>query len=151
MAATRHVRTTDSRHNLPIAPNLIARDFTAAAPNRVWLAEHLHPDRGGMVVSNCRHGPLHPQDRWLGDAGLHAGRARLFCAIDGAPLAATRCRIDPSFRSRRAVRFTVRRHRRRLRRGAPRRRCQLLPELIHPTAQYRNRKTEIAKTEFLAH
>ncbi|QOZ11793.1 IS3 family transposase [Bradyrhizobium sp. CCBAU 51765] len=28
-----------SRHNLPIAPNLIARDFTAAAPNRVWLAD----------------------------------------------------------------------------------------------------------------
>lgn len=32
MAAPRRVRTTDSRHNLPIAPNLIARDFTAAAP-----------------------------------------------------------------------------------------------------------------------
>lgn len=39
IAAPRRVRTTDSRHNLPIAPNLIARDFTAAAPNRVWLAD----------------------------------------------------------------------------------------------------------------
>jgi putative transposase len=39
MAPPRRVRTTDSRHNLPIAPNLIARDFTAAAPNRVWLAD----------------------------------------------------------------------------------------------------------------
>jgi putative transposase len=36
---TRRVRTTDSRHDLPIAPNLIARDFTAAAPTRVWLAD----------------------------------------------------------------------------------------------------------------
>jgi putative transposase len=39
MAPPRHVRTTDSRHGLPIAPNLIARDFTASAPNRVWLAD----------------------------------------------------------------------------------------------------------------
>jgi putative transposase len=39
MTPPRRVRTTDSRHNLPIAPNLIARDFTAAAPNRVWLAD----------------------------------------------------------------------------------------------------------------
>jgi len=39
MASPRRVRTTDSRHDLPIAPNLIARDFTAATPNRVWLAD----------------------------------------------------------------------------------------------------------------
>src|SRR5215475_5945623 len=39
MAPPRRIRTTDSRHNLPIAPNLIARDFTAAASNRVWLAD----------------------------------------------------------------------------------------------------------------
>ncbi|MFK4719283.1 putative transposase [Bradyrhizobium niftali] len=39
MAPPRRVRTTDSRHALPIAPNLIARDFTAAAPNRIWLAD----------------------------------------------------------------------------------------------------------------
>lgn len=39
MMPPRRVRTTDSRHDLPIAPNLIARDFTAPAPNRVWLAD----------------------------------------------------------------------------------------------------------------
>jgi putative transposase len=39
MAPPRRVRTTDSRHTLPIAPNLIDRNFTAAAPNRVWLAD----------------------------------------------------------------------------------------------------------------
>jgi transposase InsO family protein len=39
MAPPRRVRTTDSRHALPIAPNLLARDFTAAAPNRIWLAD----------------------------------------------------------------------------------------------------------------
>jgi transposase len=39
MAPPRRARTTDSRHALPIAPNLLARDFTAAAPNRIWLAD----------------------------------------------------------------------------------------------------------------
>src|SRR6478672_12728987 len=40
MAPQRRVHTTDSRHDLPIAPNpLIARDLTAPAPNRVWLAD----------------------------------------------------------------------------------------------------------------
>lgn len=33
------MRTIDNRHDLPIAPNLIARDFTAKAANRVWLAD----------------------------------------------------------------------------------------------------------------
>ena len=31
--------TTDSRHHLPIAPNLLKQEFVAAAPNRVWLAD----------------------------------------------------------------------------------------------------------------
>ena len=31
--------TTDSNHAFPLAPNLLARQFTAAAPNRVWLAD----------------------------------------------------------------------------------------------------------------
>ena len=32
-------RTTDSAHPFPVAPNLLGRDFEAAAPNRVWLAD----------------------------------------------------------------------------------------------------------------
>ena len=31
--------TTDSRHHLPVAPNLLKQDFEAPAPNRVWLAD----------------------------------------------------------------------------------------------------------------
>ena len=31
--------TTDSRHDLPIAPNLLKQDFSAARPNTVWLAD----------------------------------------------------------------------------------------------------------------
>jgi len=32
-------RTTDSRHDLPIAPNLLARNFAADRPDQVWLAD----------------------------------------------------------------------------------------------------------------
>ena len=51
MAKPRRVRTTDSRHGLPIAPNLVARDFTAKAANRVWLATSLisRPPRAGSI------------------------------------------------------------------------------------------------------
>ncbi len=31
--------TTDSRHVLPVAPNLLAQRFVAPAPSRVWLAD----------------------------------------------------------------------------------------------------------------
>jgi putative transposase len=33
------VTTTDSRHGLPIAPNLLNRNFAVAAPNRVWTGD----------------------------------------------------------------------------------------------------------------
>lgn len=38
-AAPRSVRTTDSRHSEPIAPNRLARDFTATAPNQKWAGD----------------------------------------------------------------------------------------------------------------
>jgi putative transposase len=31
--------TTDSRHSLPVAPNLLDRNFIPSAPNRVWTAD----------------------------------------------------------------------------------------------------------------
>jgi putative transposase len=39
VARPRRVRTTDSRHAFPVAPNLLDREFTADEPNRVWLAD----------------------------------------------------------------------------------------------------------------
>ena len=35
----RRVHTTDSRHNRPVAPNLLKRDFSAAAPNEKWVGD----------------------------------------------------------------------------------------------------------------
>jgi putative transposase len=46
MARPRRVRTTDSHHDLPIAPNLLERSFIAAAPNRIWLADITYIETG---------------------------------------------------------------------------------------------------------
>jgi putative transposase len=46
----RSVRTTDSRHTDPIAPNLLARTFEAEAPNQVWVADITYlPTREGWL------------------------------------------------------------------------------------------------------
>jgi putative transposase len=38
---TRRIRTTDSRHNRPVAPNLLQRDFSASEPNQKWVGDIL--------------------------------------------------------------------------------------------------------------
>ena len=35
----RFVRTTDSRHRLPVSENVLARDFTARGPNQKWVMD----------------------------------------------------------------------------------------------------------------
>jgi putative transposase len=52
-ARPRRVRTTDSRHDYPIAPNLLDRNFVAAAPNRIWLADitYIETDQGWLYLA----------------------------------------------------------------------------------------------------
>ena len=40
--------TTDSRHSFPVAPNLLARDFTATAPDQIWVSDitYLRTEQG---------------------------------------------------------------------------------------------------------
>ena len=38
-ATKKFVVTTDSRHNYPVAPNLLNRNFTVSAPNVVWVSD----------------------------------------------------------------------------------------------------------------
>ena len=47
------VVTTDSKHNLPIAPNLLQRNFTAEAPNQVWTADitYIATDEGWLYLA----------------------------------------------------------------------------------------------------
>jgi transposase InsO family protein len=53
MTRPRRERTTDSRHDFPIAPNLVERNFSAAAPNRIWLADitYVETDQGWLYLA----------------------------------------------------------------------------------------------------
>jgi putative transposase len=45
--------TTDSKHNFPVAPNLLNRDFDVKEPHRVWLADitYIHTAEGWLYLS----------------------------------------------------------------------------------------------------
>ena len=47
------VTTTDSRHDHPIAPNVLERDFTATAPDQKWLADltYVPTDEGWLYLA----------------------------------------------------------------------------------------------------
>jgi putative transposase len=53
MAKPRRCRATDSGHNFPIAPNLLGRNFSAAARNRIWLADitYIETGQGWMYLA----------------------------------------------------------------------------------------------------
>src|SRR6202051_1376871 len=53
MARPRRGGTTDSRHGSPIAATLLQRNFTAAAPNRIWLADitYVETDQGWLYLA----------------------------------------------------------------------------------------------------
>jgi putative transposase len=53
MARPRRVRTTDSQHDHPIASNLVDRNFVAAAPNGIWLADitYIETDQGWLYLA----------------------------------------------------------------------------------------------------
>jgi transposase InsO family protein len=40
-AVRRRIRTTDSQHRRPVAPNVLVRDFSASAPNQKWVGDIL--------------------------------------------------------------------------------------------------------------
>jgi putative transposase len=47
------VTTTDSRHELPLAPNLLNRNFTVSAPNQVWTGDitYIQTDEGWLFLA----------------------------------------------------------------------------------------------------
>ena len=46
-------RTTDSNHTHPIAPNVLEREFTAEAPNKVWVTDvtYIATDEGWLYLA----------------------------------------------------------------------------------------------------
>ena len=49
----KYVVTTDSKHNLPIAPNLLAREFKTEQPDRVWTTDitYIATDEGWLYLT----------------------------------------------------------------------------------------------------
>jgi len=47
------IATTDSRHGQPIAPNVLDRNFTVAAPNQVWVGDitYIPSDAGWLFLA----------------------------------------------------------------------------------------------------
>ena len=47
--------TTDSNHRLPVAPNLLAQNFTATAPNQAWVGDitYIWTAEGGHTWRYC--------------------------------------------------------------------------------------------------
>jgi len=45
--------TTDSNHSMPVAPNLLARDFSPAAPNTAWTSDvtYIATDEGWLYLA----------------------------------------------------------------------------------------------------
>jgi putative transposase len=52
-AKRKYKATTDSNHNLPIAPNLLDRQFAVDRPNRVWTSDitYLATDEGWLYLA----------------------------------------------------------------------------------------------------
>lgn len=48
--------TTDSKHKLPVAPNLLNRQFTQPAPNKVWVADitYIPTDDGWLYLATVK-------------------------------------------------------------------------------------------------
>lgn len=48
--------TTDSRHNLPVAPNLLDRQFAVTAPNRAWVTDitYIPTDEGWLYLAGIK-------------------------------------------------------------------------------------------------
>ena len=82
-------RTTDSRHDLPVAPNLLARDFAAVRPDTVWLADisYLPTDEGWLYLAAIKDMATREIVGWSMADHLRAG-----LCVDALVMALQRCR-----------------------------------------------------------
>jgi len=78
------VRTTDSGHALPVAPNLLAREFTVGRPDEVWTADitYVPTEEGWLYVAAIK-------DLFAGEAVGHSFGERMttdlvMCALEQA-------------------------------------------------------------------
>jgi transposase InsO family protein len=97
-ALPRRVRTTDSRHSYPIAPNRIGRSFTASAPNQVWLADltYVPTGEGWLYLAALidLHTRVRHRSRTHGDQWLTVGWAMRETLHAGIAVEALRMAIE---------------------------------------------------------
>jgi transposase InsO family protein len=86
--------TTDSRHDHPVAPNLLDRQFTVEAPNTVWLADISYTARAGCTWPSCS---TSSPARWLAGRADAAGADAWTWRSSGA------ARPDAPLRSRQPI------------------------------------------------
>ncbi len=91
-ALPRRVRTTDSRHGYPIAPNRLGRNFAAAAPNQVWLADltYIPTGEGWLYLAALIDMHTRKVVGWAMRETLHAG-----IAVEALRMAIERQRPPP--------------------------------------------------------
>ena len=72
--------TTNSKHNLPIAPNHLDRQFTAAQPNQTYVGDtsapcgyHLYSYAGRLAVLGCRYRFVFAASGWLVNGRAYEG------------------------------------------------------------------------------
>ena len=101
----RYKATTDSKHALPVAKNLLDRNFTPAAPNQVWAADmtYIWTDEGWLYLAvvidlfNREVVGWSIKPRMTTDIGA-------FCfqfGLQRLPPGCDKAHRDPAFRSRR--------------------------------------------------
>ena len=82
--------TTDSKHSLPVAPNLFDRQFSVAAPNNAWVTDitYIATDErwlylaGIVAASICAHA----YQKFLRQFGMQASMSRKGNCWDNAPM-----------------------------------------------------------------
>jgi putative transposase len=85
-------RTTDSRHELPVAPNLLDRNFVADRPDTVWLADisYLPTDEGWLYLAAVEDLATREIVGWSMADHLRAG-----LCVDALVMAMQRRRPEP--------------------------------------------------------
>lgn len=104
-------RTTDSRHDLPIAPNLLDRNFAADRPDTVWLTgiSYLPTDEGWLYLAVVEDLATREIVGWSMADHLRAG-----LCVDALVMALQRRRPEPGLihHSDRGVRYAAEPYRR---------------------------------------
>ena len=96
--------TTDSKHNLPIAANVLDRQFNPSAPNRAYVSDITYIRTGAGWLYLAIVMDLYAQGGRLGDGTEHASETGLRCTDHGYRVATAGAGPDRPFGSRQPVR-----------------------------------------------